>query len=191
MDGEDLQREAVELLRIIRAGADPLGTLKRILALAERTEFSLSSPQIREWALLAGASKGLWDSTLRHPEWINGKGIENADPRVVVQERLVEIARQDLIGNWPLDRVAAEVSGTADEAAELALALATKRFRERSPGKEPPLFAVSRPRQMGGAGAQLCLRHRPRVRRRARRRGSAPGSPARHELHRPARDANV
>ena len=151
MDGEDLRTQAVDLLRIIRSGADPLGTLKRMLALAERTELSLSSPQIKEWALLAGASKGLWDATLRHPEWINGKGTENADPRVVVQERLVEIARQDLIGNWPLDRVAAEVSATADQAAELALAMATKRFQERSPDKAPPLFAVI---ALGKWGAQ-------------------------------------
>lgn len=156
MHGGDLRDEAVALLRAIRSGADPLGTLKRILALAERTDFPLTSPQAKEWALLAGASKGLWDSTLRHPEWLNGSPpsrttIGTVDPRVIVQERLVEIARHDLIGDWSLDRVAAEVSATADAAARLALALATERFQERSPDKPLPAFAVI---ALGKWGAQ-------------------------------------
>ncbi|MCA1734818.1 MAG: bifunctional [glutamine synthetase] adenylyltransferase/[glutamine synthetase]-adenylyl-L-tyrosine phosphorylase [Actinobacteria bacterium] len=141
MNGEELQPEVVKLLQSVRSGADPLGTLKRVLALAERTK--LPPTLAVDWTALAGASKSLWESTLRHPEWLDGESTESADPRVFVQQHLVEIARRDLSGEWPLERVVAHISATADHAAKLALASATKRFGERTPpDKAPPPIAV-------------------------------------------------
>ena len=151
MDGGKLRPDAIDLLLAIRSGADPTGTLKRVLALAERSEFAPSHPEAARWAALAGGSKGLWESALRHPEWINGPTATTSDPRILVQERLAAIARQDLGGDWTLDRVVRAISDVADAAAELALSLATERFRERNPDKEvPPLALIA----LGKWGAQ-------------------------------------
>ena len=150
MNGDDLSPDTVGLLRLVRAGADPAGTLKRLLVLAERSTFSPSHPEVATWVGLAGASKSLWDSVLRHPEWLTGRA-SGIEPRVFVQERLVEIARRDLGGDWSLDRVAAEISEVADRAAELALSLAIDRFQGRSPDQMPPPLAIV---ALGKWGAQ-------------------------------------
>ena len=59
-----------QLLLALRSGPDPDGALNRVLALADRRP-DLLQHDAASLAALAGASRGLWDSLLRHPEWLD------------------------------------------------------------------------------------------------------------------------
>lgn len=121
------------LLREVRSGPDPGGTLQRLITLAERSGADLMGPLGLELAPLAGASRGLWDSLLRHPEWALATAEESVDPRLLVQRRTIEIALADLHSRWDLSRVARALSDLADEVAGLTLDLSRRDNRVRFP----------------------------------------------------------
>lgn len=122
-----------ELLRLLRSGPDPDGALQRLVTLAERSSADLSGPLGVELAPLAGASRGLWDALLRHPDWISSEPAPSDEPRQLVQHRMIDIALNDLHGRWDLTQVARSLSDLADKTARLAIDLARRGIRERFP----------------------------------------------------------
>ncbi|MGQ0848765.1 MAG: hypothetical protein ACT4OP_06555, partial [Actinomycetota bacterium] len=108
--------EVEVMLRRIRAGADPEGTLLRLVALGERRVSPI--PELARLVPLAAGSRGLWESLLRHPNWLDNPPVEGDDPRLRVQAGMIEIALEDLDGRSDLDRATARLSQLADGAAE-------------------------------------------------------------------------
>jgi glutamate-ammonia-ligase adenylyltransferase len=138
------------LLRAVRSGPDPDGALQRLVTLAERSSADLAGNPGVELARLAGASRGLWDSLLRHPEWISAPVDSTENPRELVQRRTIEIALADLHGRWDLSEVARALSDLADEAAALALHLARRDSRERFPEVDRLAVAIIALGKWGG-----------------------------------------
>jgi glutamate-ammonia-ligase adenylyltransferase len=149
VDGE-VTNEAQDLLRLVRSGPDPIGTLNRVLALAERHHLDTDSEDLTSLVALAGASRGLWDSLLRHPEWLHGGDGEEIDPRVLVQSQLVAIARDDLTNQADLETTTARLTSVADRAAALALATTTAAVSERHADRLLPPLAIIALGKWGG-----------------------------------------
>ncbi|MGH8957276.1 MAG: bifunctional [glutamine synthetase] adenylyltransferase/[glutamine synthetase]-adenylyl-L-tyrosine phosphorylase [Acidimicrobiia bacterium] len=149
VDGE-VTHEAEDLLRLVISGPDPMGTLNRVLALAEKTYLDPRGDDLISLLALAGSSRGLWESLLRHPEWLKDHGGEVTDPRVLVQSRLVPIARDDLTNRASLDLTTARLTEVADQAAGLALANATAEVSRRNAGQPLPRLAIIALGKWGG-----------------------------------------
>ncbi|HUO46202.1 MAG TPA: bifunctional [glutamine synthetase] adenylyltransferase/[glutamine synthetase]-adenylyl-L-tyrosine phosphorylase [Acidimicrobiia bacterium] len=142
--------EAEELLKKIRSGPDPEGTLNRLANLAERDrEIALSD--LLRLTPLAATSRGLWDCLLRHPEWARGLKPGSDDPRLLVQHRLTEITLADITGATTLEQTARALSDLADRAMALALIRARHEAASRYPeAGEIPLAVIA----MGKWGGQ-------------------------------------
>ncbi len=143
-------KEAEDLLRLVRSGPDPVGTLNRVLALAERGRLDPRGEDLTSLVALAGASRGLWDSLLRHPEWLEGQDGETTDPRLLVQSQLVAIAREDLANRATLEETTARLTEVADRAAALALTTATGEVSSRNAGQPLPRLCVIALGKWGG-----------------------------------------
>ncbi|HKX75407.1 MAG TPA: bifunctional [glutamine synthetase] adenylyltransferase/[glutamine synthetase]-adenylyl-L-tyrosine phosphorylase [Acidimicrobiia bacterium] len=148
VQGLQLSGPAEELLRRVRSGPDPEGTLMRLVALAERRP-DLDPSQLNQLAPLAAASRGLWECLLRHPEWV-GKNDEPTDPRLLVQRRLIEIAGDDLAGTVGFDETVKRLSDLADRAVDLALSTIRATLAERYPLAATLPFSVVAMGKWGG-----------------------------------------
>ncbi|HEY7565443.1 MAG TPA: hypothetical protein VIA81_11015, partial [Acidimicrobiia bacterium] len=142
--------DAEALLRVVRSSPDPDGALQRLVSLAERGGIDLATPLGLELAPLAGASPGLWQSLLRHPDWTTSAAPGGDDPRRLVQRRTIAIALEDLHGRWDLPGVTRALSDLGDEAAALALDLTRRGLRERFPEVDVLPFAVIALGKWGG-----------------------------------------
>lgn len=149
VDG-DVAYEVQDFLRVVRAGPDPEGSLNRLLALAERRHLDVTGEDASTLAALAGASRGLWDALLRHPEWLDGASDQSKDPRIVVQRELVAIARADLSGQATFEETTRRLTDVADRACRLALAIAGEEVQKRYPELSLPPFAVIALGKWGG-----------------------------------------
>ena len=138
-----------ELLVKVRSGPDPEGTLHRLAALAERDP-SVALLDLVRLQPLAAASRGIWDSLLRHPEWVHGMGPSADEPRLVVQHRMYEVALSDLSGTATFDEVGTALSDLADQAVELALAKTRRLMAPRFPAVADLRFAVVAMGKWGG-----------------------------------------
>ena len=147
VDGE-VTPTAEEMLRQVISGPDPTGTLNRLLALAER--IPIAPADARSLVALAGSSRGLWESLLRHPEWLETGDSQPSDPRVLVQSSLVAIARDDLANGASLESTTLRLTEVADRAAALALQKATGEVAGRHPDRLLPRFAVIALGKWGG-----------------------------------------
>jgi glutamate-ammonia-ligase adenylyltransferase len=141
---------AQQLLLSIRAAPDPEGTLQRLTALAERVPLEVGGNLLSDLVLLAGASRGLWDSLLRHPEWLVPGTFTAADPRLLVQRRMIEIALADLNGRWDLGQVVTALSDLADEAVATAYTGVLGELGDRFPGIERLPFSIIALGKWGG-----------------------------------------
>ena len=141
---------AHELLVSIRAAPDPEGTLQRLIALAERSRLDVGDRLLSDLVMLAGASKGLWDSLVRHPEWLDPASPTSDDPRHLVQRRMIDIALADLNGRWGLEEVVTSLSDLADEALAQARTQVLATLEDRFPGIEHLPFSVIALGKWGG-----------------------------------------
>jgi len=148
--GQRVAPGVTELLVKTRSGPDPEGTLHRLAALAERDP-SISLDDLDRLLPLAGASRGMWDSLLRHPEWVHGLPPSPVEPRLVAQHRMLEIALADLTGSATFDEVGTALSELADRAVELALAKTRRRLAPRFPAVVDLRFAVVAMGKWGGS----------------------------------------
>ena len=148
--GDEVTPVAEKLLRLVISGPDPTGALNRLLALAERTYLDPAGEDMTSLVALAGSSRGLWESLLRHPEWLEGGDGEVSDPRVLVQSNLVAIARDDLTDRASLETTTLRLTEVADQAAALALRAATGDVAERHGGEPLPRLAVIALGKWGG-----------------------------------------
>ncbi len=137
------------MLLAVRSGPDPDGTLHRLATLAEKG-ISLEGESGVNLASLAATSKSLWDSLLRHPEWLTAPEPPGGDPRLFVQQRTVDIALADLQHRWDLETVTKALSDLADEAVAFTLDTARLRLAERFPGIETVPLAVIALGKWGG-----------------------------------------
>ena len=138
-----------EILLAVRSGPDPDGTLHRLAALAEKG-ISLEGKTGVHLASLAAASKSLWDSLLRHPEWLEAPGRPGGDPRLYVQQRTIEIALADLDHRWNLETVTNALSDLADETVAFTLDQSRAALAEKFPGIESVPLAVIALGKWGG-----------------------------------------
>lgn len=138
-----------EMLLAVRAGPDPEGTLHRLAALAEKG-ISLAGQVGVELSALAGTSRSLWDSLLRHPEWLDAPALPAGDPRPYVQQRIVDIALADIHDRWDLEAVTLALSDLADETVAFTIDLARSELAEKYPGIENLPLAVIALGKWGG-----------------------------------------
>ena len=138
-----------EMLLAVRSGPDPDGTLHRLATLAEKG-ISLQGTTGVNLASLAAASKSLWDSLLRHPEWLDAPERPGGDPRLYVQQRTIEIARADLGHRWNLETVTTALSDLADETVAFTLDQARTALAGKFPGIESVRLAVIALGKWGG-----------------------------------------
>ncbi|MGH8928375.1 MAG: DUF294 nucleotidyltransferase-like domain-containing protein, partial [Acidimicrobiia bacterium] len=142
--------EYEEMLRTVRSGPDPEGTLNRLATLAERNHLALTGRVGLELAVLAGASKGLWDSLLRHPEWLEKPAAPGGDPRPFVQQRIMDIALADLHQRFDLETVTAALSDLADETVAFSLEQVHQEIIKRHPVDEKVPFTIIALGKWGG-----------------------------------------
>jgi glutamate-ammonia-ligase adenylyltransferase len=133
---------------VVRAGPDPEGSLHRLASLAESAP-GISLAELARLAPVAGASRGLWDCLLRHPEWIR-ESPTAADPRHLVQSQMIEIAADDLSGQVAIDQTMERLSALADQAVELSLERTRTRLMDRHPETAEVVMAVVAMGKWGG-----------------------------------------
>lgn len=138
-----------EMLLAVRAGPDPDGTLHRLATLAEKG-ISLAGRVGVELAALAATSRSLWDSLLRHPEWLDVPAMPGGDPRLYVQQRIFDIALADIHHRWDLEMVTLALSDLADEAVAFTMAQARSELAGKYPGIENVPLAVIALGKWGG-----------------------------------------
>ena len=133
----------------VRGAPDPDGTWHRLAALAEKG-ISLAGRVGAELAALASTSKSLWDSLLRHPEWLEVPAKPGDDPRLFVQQRILEIALADIHHRWDLETVTMALSDLADEAVAFTIDQARSELAEKYAGIEDVSLAVIALGKWGG-----------------------------------------
>ena len=138
-----------EMLLAVRGGPDPDGTLHRLASLAEKG-VSLEGKAGVELAALAATSKSLWESLLRHPEWLTVPATATGDPRLFVQHRICDIALADIHHRLDLETVTMALSNLADEAVTSTLDQARTDLAARYPGIEDVRLAVIALGKWGG-----------------------------------------
>ncbi|HUP16860.1 MAG TPA: bifunctional [glutamine synthetase] adenylyltransferase/[glutamine synthetase]-adenylyl-L-tyrosine phosphorylase [Acidimicrobiia bacterium] len=133
----------------VRGAPDPDGTWHRLATLAERG-ISLAGRVGVELAALASTSKSLWDSLLRHPEWLEVPAAPRGDPRLYVQQRIFDIVLADIHHRWDLETVTMALSDLADEAVALTIEQARSELAAKYPGIEDVSLAVIALGKWGG-----------------------------------------
>ena len=150
LSGSQVAPGVTELLIKVRSGPDPEATLHRLATLAERDPTVTLSDLVRLQPV-AAASRGIWDSLLRHPEWVHGLEPVQEEPRLVVQHRMLEIALSDLSGTATFEEVGIALSNLADRAVELGLAKTRRMLAPRFPTVVDLRFAVVAMGKWGGS----------------------------------------
>ena len=138
-----------EMLLAVRAGPDPDGTLHRLATLAEK-DISLAGRVGVELAALAATSRSLWDSLLRHPEWLDQPATPGDDPRLYVQQRIFDFALADIHHRWDLETVTLALSDLADETVAFTIDMARSELAEKYPGIADVSLAVIALGKWGG-----------------------------------------
>ncbi len=138
-----------EMLLAVRAGPDPDGTLHRLATLAEKG-VSLAGRVGVELAALAATSRGLWDSLLRHPEWLDRPAALEGDPRLYVQQRTMDLVLADLHHRSDLETITLALSDLADETVAFTIDQARSQLAGRFPGIEDVSLAVIALGKWGG-----------------------------------------
>ena len=133
----------------VRGAPDPDGTWHRLATLAERG-ISLAGRVGVELAALASTSKSLWDSLLRHPEWLEVPATPRGDPRLFVQQRIFDIVLADIHHRWDLETVTMALSDLADEAVAFTIEEARSELAGKYPGIEHVSLAVIALGKWGG-----------------------------------------
>ena len=129
------------MFRAVRGAPDPDGTWHRLATLAEKG-ISLAGRVGEELAALASTSKSLWDSLLRHPEWLDVPATPGGDPRLYVQQRIFDIVLADIHHRWDLETVTMALSDLADETVAFTLEEARSELADKHPGIEDVSLAV-------------------------------------------------
>ena len=117
-----------------------------------------------ELAPLAATSKSLWDSLLRHPEWLDVPAMPGGDPGLYVQQRICDIALADIHHRWDLETVTKALSDLADETVAFTIDRARSELAAKFPGHRGRVSGGDRSRKMGWPGAQLRVGHRSALR---------------------------
>lgn len=133
----------------IRGAPDPDGTWHRLATLAEKG-ISLAGRVGEELAALASTSRSLWDSLLRHPEWLHEAATPGGDPRLYVQQRIFDIVLADIHHRWDLETVTLALSDLADETVAFTIEQARSDLAARYPGIEDVPLAVIALGKWGG-----------------------------------------
>ena len=129
-----------EMLLAVGRGPDPDGTLHRLATLAEKG-VSWRARQGWSWRLSLQPAESLWDSLLRHPEWLDRPGDRRrVIPRLYVQQRICDIALADIHHRWDLETVTMALSDLADE----TVAFTLDQARSELAGKVSPGSRTSR-----------------------------------------------
>ena len=120
--------EIVDVLRQVRSGPDPAGTLERLLGLAEAAPSPLSPDRLRELGSLLGVSRALASLLTAHPTVLEEQpDLATAETpeqiHIVVRSRLARIAIDDLAGRASLPEIGAALADLADEVASHVLDL--------------------------------------------------------------------
>jgi glutamate-ammonia-ligase adenylyltransferase len=133
----------------VRGAPDPDGTWHRLATLAEKG-ISLAGRAGEELAVLASTSRSLWDSLLRHPEWLDEPARPSGDPRLYVQQRIFDIVLADIHHRWDLETVTLALSDLADETVAFTLEEARSELADKHPGIEDVSLAVIALGKWGG-----------------------------------------
>ena len=133
----------------VRGAPDPDGTWHRLAALAEKG-ISLGGRVGEELAALASTSRSLWDSLLRHPEWLDEPATPGGDPRLYVQQRMIDIVLADIHHRWDLETVTMALSDLADETVSFTIEGARSELAGKYPGIEDVSLAVIALGKWGG-----------------------------------------
>ena len=137
------------MFRAVRGAPDPDGTWHRLATLAEKG-ISLTGRVGEELAALASTSKSLWDSLLRHPEWLDVPATPEGDPRLYVQQRIFDIVLADIHHRWDLETVTMALSDLADETVAFTIEQARSELAGKYPGIEDVSLAVIALGKWGG-----------------------------------------
>lgn len=137
------------MFRAVRGAPDPDGTWHRLATLAEKG-ISLAGRVGAELAALASTSKSLWDSLLRHPEWLEVPATPGGDPRLFVQQRIFDCALADIHHRWDLETVTMALSDLADETVAFTIDQARTELAGKYPGIEDVSVAVIALGKWGG-----------------------------------------
>ena len=137
------------VFRAVRGAPDPDGTWHRLATLAEKG-ISLGGRVGEELAALASTSKSLWDSLLRHPEWLEVPATPGGDPRLYVQQRIFDIALADIHHRWDLETVTRALSDLADETVAFTIDQARSELAVKYPGIRDVSVAVIALGKWGG-----------------------------------------
>jgi glutamate-ammonia-ligase adenylyltransferase len=137
------------MFRAVRGAPDPDGTWHRLATLAEKG-ISLAGRVGEELAALASTSKSLWDSLLRHPEWLDVPATPGGDPRLYVQQRIFDIVLADIHHRWDLETVTMALSDLADETVAFTIEQAKSELADKYPGIEDVSLAVIALGKWGG-----------------------------------------
>ncbi|MGH8911936.1 MAG: bifunctional [glutamine synthetase] adenylyltransferase/[glutamine synthetase]-adenylyl-L-tyrosine phosphorylase [Acidimicrobiia bacterium] len=115
---------AVEPLRAIWSGPDPIGAVERVVVYLEASLPDLdplTNPTLAlRLAHLAGGSRELMSQLTRHPTWL--AGAEPGDLRGLARSTLAAVAAQDLAGMIDVAEGGRRLSEMADEVVSLILA---------------------------------------------------------------------
>jgi len=137
------------MFRAVRGAPDPDGTWHRLATLAEKG-ISLAGRVGEELAALASTSKSLWDSLLRHPEWLDVPATPEGDPRLYVQQRIFDFALADIHHRWDLETVTNALSDLADETVAFTIDQARSELAAKYPGIEDVSLTVIALGKWGG-----------------------------------------
>ena len=133
----------------VRGAPDPDGTWHRLATLADKG-ISLAGRVGEELAALASTSRSLWDSLLRHPEWLDEPATPGGDPRLYVQQRIFDIVLADIHHRWDLETVTLALSDLADETVAFTIENARSELAAKFPGIEEVSLAVIALGKWGG-----------------------------------------
>ncbi|HKY47356.1 MAG TPA: bifunctional [glutamine synthetase] adenylyltransferase/[glutamine synthetase]-adenylyl-L-tyrosine phosphorylase [Acidimicrobiia bacterium] len=133
----------------VRGAPDPDGTWHRLATLADKG-ISLAGRVGEELAALASTSRSLWDSLLRHPEWLDEPATPGGDPRLYVQQRIFDIVLADIHHRWDLETVTLALSDLADETVAFTIENARSELAAKFPGIEEVALAVIALGKWGG-----------------------------------------